>query len=479
LDFKGLNVKKIALYLGIDRAVFYTLLGRGWNIGAGLLTIFLVAHFLSPETQGFYYTFNSLIALQVFAELGLSFAIIQFSSHEMAHLSWMDNGTVQGSPDAKRRLQSLMNFSITWFGVAALLMILILIPVGLYFFDAIDLDAIDLDAIDLDLVMINKIFVPNIAIPWLILVVFTALNLFVTATSSILEGCGKVSHIAIIRLWKSVFSTTSLCIVLYFNGSLYSLAVSSVVSFLISFLWLYVRYKPFFIDLHRHSKNLPGMKWKTEIWPFQWRIAISWMCGFFIFQIFNPLLFKTQGPAAAGQMGMTMQIIGAMNGFAMVWISTKAPAYGQLIAKKRFNELDSLFKRGFLQSFGFLLIVVSAVWMGLFYLNYISSPYSHRVLPLHLFSYLCLVCFINHIVFAEAAYLRAFKREPFMINSVVGGLMTTSLAFWLIPSMGLVGAIYAYLIPSLLIGLVGGAILFVRKRKEWVSGLNDTYTIGK
>ena len=80
-------MKHFALRFGIDRAVFFTLLGRGWNVGAGLIIIALVAHFLSPELQGYYYTFNSLIALQVFAELGLNFAIIQFASHEMAQLT--------------------------------------------------------------------------------------------------------------------------------------------------------------------------------------------------------------------------------------------------------------------------------------------------------------------------------------------------------------------------------------------------------
>ena len=64
--------------LGIDRAVFLTLVGRVWGVGAGLVTIFFVTTALSPEQQGYYYTFYSLIALQVFAELGLNYAIVQF-----------------------------------------------------------------------------------------------------------------------------------------------------------------------------------------------------------------------------------------------------------------------------------------------------------------------------------------------------------------------------------------------------------------
>ena len=45
--------------------------------------------------------------------------------------------------------------------------------------------------------------------------------------------------------------------------------------------------------------------WRTEIWPFQWRLAVSWLCGYFTFQLFNPILFAVRGPIEAGQMGDT------------------------------------------------------------------------------------------------------------------------------------------------------------------------------
>ena len=331
-------MKRFALRLGIDRAVFFTLLGRGWNVGAGLLTIAVIARFLSPELQGYYYTFNSVIALQIFAELGLNFAIVQFASHEMAELAWQPDATVSGNPNAKRRLQSLLHFAYSWFGGAALLMIALLMPAGLYFFGAVKGGVITL---------------PNIAIPWSLLVVLTAFNLFITASAALLEGCGKVAKIAVMRLWQSILAMTTVCITLALGGKLYALVASSLMMALIGFGWLLVNHRKFFKDLIGHRTALPGMSWRTEIWPFQWRIAISWMSGYLIFQLFNPLLFKTHGSIAAGQMGMSLQIIGAMNGVAMVWITTKAPTYGQLIASKQFAKLNALFARGLLQSSGF------------------------------------------------------------------------------------------------------------------------------
>lgn len=49
--------------LGIDNAIAFTILGRGWASAAGLITVALIARFLSPAEQGYYYTFGSLVAL--------------------------------------------------------------------------------------------------------------------------------------------------------------------------------------------------------------------------------------------------------------------------------------------------------------------------------------------------------------------------------------------------------------------------------
>ena len=445
-------MRRIALYLGIDRAIFFTLIARGWNIGAGLLTIVFIAHYLTPSLQGYYYTANSLIALQVFAELGLNFAIVQFASHEMAHLSWSADGVVKGEAGAKRRLQSLLHFAFSWFGVAALLMVVVLLPAGFYFFDTGKSAVLPLS---------------SIAMPWALLVVFASANLFVSAASAILEGCGKVAHVAMLRLWQSIVAIPMAWLVLSMGGHLFALTVTSMATFLVGFVWLFINYRHFFRNLLSHRTPLPGMNWRTEIWPFQWRIAVSWASGYLIFQFFNPFLFKTHGAIVAGQMGMTLQIITAMNGAAMAWITTKAPVYGQLIATNQRVALDTLFRRGLLQSLGILMVAVVTVWLAVFYLNITASPYAIRVVPLNLFTWLCVVCLANHIVFAEASYLRAHKQEPFLGISVMGAVSIVILVVLFVPHWGLAGAVYSYTVSTLLFGLVGGTVVFFKKRKQF------------
>jgi O-antigen/teichoic acid export membrane protein len=311
-------------------------------------------------------------------------------------------------------------------------------------------------------------------IPWSLLVVFTAVNIAINALTAILEGCGKVEELAILRMWQSIFSAVVVWIVLSVGGDLYALAANSLVVALVGLSWLWIKFRGFFTEMFRYRTQLPGMNWRHEIWPFQWRIAVSSMSGFFISQTFSPILFVTHGPVAAGQMGMTMQIFGAMNGLAMVWITTKAPTYGQLIATNQIHALNTLFSRGLLQSLAFLLSGVISLLFIVFYLASTESPYALRVLPTNLLLILGITCIANHIVYSEAAYLRAHKQEPFMILSVLNGVATAALALLLIPTLGGAGAVYSYAATVLLVGLGGGTLVFLRKRREWRVKLSST-----
>ena len=120
--------------LGLDRAVGFTVLARFWSSSAGLVTVALIARFLSPAEQGYYYTFGSLVAMQIVFELGFSFVILQLASHERAHLSISDDYVITGDPVPHARLASVIQKSVRWYSVTALLLATTLLPAGLYFF---------------------------------------------------------------------------------------------------------------------------------------------------------------------------------------------------------------------------------------------------------------------------------------------------------------------------------------------------------
>src|SRR5215471_2909732 len=120
--------------LGVDRAVGFTVLARFWSSAAGLVTVALIARFLSPAEQGYYYTFGSLVALQIVFELGFSFVILQLASHERARLSISSDYDITGDSIAHARLASVLQKSVRWYSIGAVIVATTLIPSGFYFF---------------------------------------------------------------------------------------------------------------------------------------------------------------------------------------------------------------------------------------------------------------------------------------------------------------------------------------------------------
>src|SRR5579863_4233329 len=114
--------------------IAFTVLARAWASAAGLITVGLIARFLSPDEQGYYYTFSSLVALQIVFELGFSFVILQMASHERAHLVISAEQQITGDEVAHRRLASVIQKSIRWYSVAAVLLGVFLLLAGSYFF---------------------------------------------------------------------------------------------------------------------------------------------------------------------------------------------------------------------------------------------------------------------------------------------------------------------------------------------------------
>ncbi len=78
----------------VDRAVFFSVLGRAWQFLAGPVTAYLIAANLTAVSQGFYYAFLPLLAMQAFVELGLHTLTVITASHEWAHLSLAADGAI-------------------------------------------------------------------------------------------------------------------------------------------------------------------------------------------------------------------------------------------------------------------------------------------------------------------------------------------------------------------------------------------------
>ena len=390
--------------LGVDRAVGFTVLARSWASAAGLITVVLIARFLSPAEQGYYYTFGSLVALQIVFELGFSFVILQLASHERSRLHISSNYEITGDPIAHARLASVLQKSVRWYSVGAMLVAGTLVPSGVYFFSTHQHG----DTVSWHLA-------------WYFDALMAAFNFQLDPMLSFLEGCGYVPRVARLRFMQSVAGSLLAWAALASHHGLFAPSMMLFGMASCSVLWLY-RKRELLFGLLRYDTGNNGIRWGDEVWPFQWRIAVSWASGYLLFSLFNPVLFAYRGAIEAGQMGMSLSLVNAIQAIAVSWVSTKSAPFGGLIASKKYRELDETFSRALRQSFAVAVAGALAAWLGCVFINLRHLGFATRLLPPTSLGILMIYMIVNIIIFAQAYYLRAHKQEVLFMNSLVGAV---------------------------------------------------------
>jgi len=440
---------RLARMIGLDKAIAYTVLARGWSGVAGLVTVALIARKLSPAEQGYYYTFGSLVALQIIFELGFSVVILQLATHEVAHLTIDANEIISGPAAAHSRLASILRKAIKWYTVAAVLMACILMPAGWHFFS----DNGDIHSVAWRL-------------PWIAIVLASSLTFQIDPIFSFLEGCGYVARVARTRLAQSITGGLLAWAALLLHHGLFAPALLIAGQAIAGIVWLASRRRLLF-HLLRHPVGQHAIDWWKEVWPFQWRIAVSYACGFFIFQLFNPVLFKYWGPAAAGRMGMSLSLSNAIAAIAISWITTKAAPFGAMIARRQYAALDHLFFRTVWQTVVLALLGSLTVWSAVVLLNHRHMPLAQRVLPPLPLALLLTSMVLNQIVYSWALYMRAHKQEKYLTLSVVGAVLLSLSTYFLGRRFGALGMTVGQLAIGLVVGIGFGSRTFFHYRKLW------------
>lgn len=446
-------VKAFAKKTGMDGAIAYGSSARVVQAISGIVTIFMLSAFFTGIEQGYYYTFHSLLAVQTFFELGFTGVITQFVSHEVAHIDICNGSVISGDKYHLSRLGSLIRFCVKWYLVASLVFLTILIVGGFLFFVSSE---------DVSI---------SWRLPWIILSVATAVKLFQSPFSAILMGLDKVKLINKIVFYQQILSPLFMWIGMTLGWGLYVVGISSIASVIIWFFIVAQTGQAHLLFCLYKQEVKDSVSYIKEIFPYQWRIALSSLSGYFIFHFMTPILFKYQGAVIAGQVGMSISIIGAIQSFSMTWLNTKIPLYSKLIALKDYNKLDSMFSITMKQ-----MVTICTIIMVLAYvcLNMLSnqnvevkgSLLGERFLTGLPLALLMVAYITDQFNFSWATYLRCHKKEPFLANSVVTGIACLLAIFIFSKYFTLLYLLLAYAIVRILSVLWGYAI-FVTKRKEW------------
>jgi hypothetical protein len=285
---------------------------------------------------------------------------------------------------------------------------------------------------------------------------------------SFLDGCGEVRAVALMRLRQAATSILLAWGAMLLHHGLYSPALVILGQFAVGAHFVAAR-RRLLLGLLRHPAREAAICWSREVWPFQWRIAVSWICSYFTIQAFIPILFALRGPVEAGQMGMSLSITGYMAGLVLPWITTKATPFGRLIAQRDFAELDRLFQRTLGQAMAvFALLALVATALAAL-VTVLAPRLAARMVSPQLFAVLVLASGAGCVVQSLGTLLRSFKREPFLVQSLLVAGLTLLLAALTAQRWGSTGVTFGYLAATAGIGLPCAWAIFARTRRGYLA----------
>jgi hypothetical protein len=449
IGLRQVSLDRFKQFTGLDRAIAYTLLARVMQILSSFGTVLLIVHFMTPIEQGYYYTLLSLVALQTIFELGFSFVILQLAAHESVNLTIHADGLIEGDTVAHGRLASILQLTIRWYLRAAVMLAVILIPLGVAFFSRKALTATQVSWVG----------------PWLTAALASSVTFFLTPLYSFLEGCNQVHEVAKLRMFQALTILVISWSTIASHHGLYACALVNIGVSAVGASFLLKR-RSILMSLLRYSALQHAVSWRYEVWPFQWKIAVSWMCSYFTMQIFTPILFAYRGPLEAGRMGLSLSIVGYLPIVALSWIATKATPFGQLIKLGRTQEADALFSRTMKQSTVLIVTLVGSCFAAILSVQRLFPNIAERMEAPRLFALLLLTAISCFWIQSMGIYLRSFKKEPYLVQSIVVALLTVAGTFFLAPQWGSAAIAIVYFITTGIVGLPWARLTFVAQSRS-------------
>jgi O-antigen/teichoic acid export membrane protein len=439
----GLRFLSFAKKIGLTPALLWIFANRVFQIIKGPFSALIQLACLSPHDQGTWFTFSSLGALTVCAELGFTQIISQFVSHEFAHLSSKD-GKIYGEPHLLNKFLLLIKYAIKFYLIIIPLAIILLSITGVKFFSR---------------EYISVIFA------WCIYSFSGGIALLVSLFQSIYLGLDKVSDIQKNILINSGLSTAIMWILLFSGMGVFSLAISGVLGNIIIAILLYKLCPAFWLQVI-FTKTKKDYKWSSEVLPLQWKYAISFISGYFMFQLYVPAVYKVDGNILSGQLGISLVLIGLLRGISDAFVNSQYPRLNILVAQKKELEMYKMYIRLFLCAL--VINILGGIVVILFIKIISNTPIGQRFLNIELITLLIMFNVPINIIGVLGNYTLIHKDAslyPLSVFAGIAGIISMMLVY---PRYNLYTAFIFLVLSYWALILPANVAAFIIKRKKYL-----------
>ena len=433
----------------LDKDIVQTVIFRSWTTVSGVLMILTIPFWLTPTEQGYFYLFYSIIALQVFFELGLNQIVMQRLSACFGKLSLSNDGLLSGLPEDLGNFQNILIATKKWYRNIVICFYIISLFVGFYMlFHSTDEGALEA--------------LTTLAV----LLVFVALNIFFSIELTARQSTSQVAEVAKLRTLQSVSGYSILLVLVFlFDIGLIAIVSLSCSSCIFTYVWLKKHQYRYSVEPNSKSR----VSWIKDFFPLQWKISMSWISGYLVGQFLILFIFREYGAELAGKYGITMSIFSAILAMGLSVCVAKIPEIAKLLSVGSNNIAFDLFRALLIRAL--LLVVLSMTVFILMVISFYSELnfLTERMLEPKLMFLFALVTIANTLIMSIAAFLRAHNKEPVLKLSVVLALLVSLNIFFSIgQSMDIL--IWGYMLIHVVVGIPWILLLLTRQLNS--SGLS-------
>ncbi len=371
-------------------------IARSVKLLAAPITLLIISKQLSSEELAFYYTFFSLVSMQQLAELGIGHTIKQYISHayRFNNNDW--------DYESKKEIKGYFYLSLYWFIGVSLFILCFVGFAGYYYLNLSNSNINWLGA-------------------WISLVIVSAIATQITPIILVLDATQRQVSVQKANLFSSIASSMMLWICLSLNLGLYSIAISSAASLIITYCTLFRKILKIKYEFDSIEKVDEIKTVFYKIFPLLSKVFIVWGFGFLFWNSFSLISFKVFSESYTGELLFSLSL--AQAGMSMVCSINKSQvsALSNLISCGEIYNANRLFFKYSIAS-----IIILVLGYSLFFLIweimpnlYVFDKVVDKFTVLQMFVFFLLVTYKT----IRNDFIRCYKVEPFVKCSIVESIL--------------------------------------------------------
>ncbi len=404
-----------------NKVGIYGLLSQSIKLLSGPLSLLVLSSQLTVDELFFYFSFFSIIAFQQVIEAGLSFVIRQKISSSY--------------PEDIKKIYSYFCLSIVWYLAISIFIILVIGIAGIYYYDDYTGDI-------------------SWKTPWWTITVMSAIFCMFFPVQILVESCQKQVILYKARSIASVVSSVALIISLYNEFGLFSASILVFFSNIIIYILIYRDAREILSKFRYIKKEKHILQTFKSIRKVMFKIATTWIMGYFLWNSFSLIVYKVIDIEMAGKFALAYSLVRTGYYISGSIVNSQVTLFSNMISTGNFERAIALYNKSKIASLG--IMIIGYLVGALFYMFFPEFYIFDKLPSLDIYALICLFFLTAFMITSDANFSRCIGDEPYFYHSL---FMNTAIPLFFY--IFIYHSIYAALLSSVFIN-VG---LFVWSRK--------------